>query len=57
VNALRQAAEDYLAVRRALGSRLPGYDRLLAGFAGCLEAAGAATVTTGLALARARLPG
>ena len=56
-NALRQAAEDYLAVRRALGSKLPGYDRLLAGFAAYLEAAGAATVTTELALAWARLPG
>ena len=57
MNALRQAAEDYLAVRRALGSKLPGYDRLLAGFAAYLEAAGAATVTTELALAWARLPG
>ena len=57
MNALLQAAGDYLAVRRALGSKLPGYDRLLAGFVAYLEAAGTTTVTTELALAWARLPG
>jgi integrase/recombinase XerD len=57
MSALRQAAEDYLAVRRALGSKLPGSDRLLAGLAAYLEAAAATTVTTELALAWARLPG
>jgi len=49
MSALHQAAEDYIMVRRALGSRLEGYPRLLAGFVACLEAAGATTVTTELA--------
>lgn len=57
MSALRQAASDYLAVRRALGSKLEGYPRLLDSFITYLEAAGAATVTTELALAWARLPG
>ncbi len=57
MSALHQAAEDYIMVRRALGSRLEGYPRLLAGFVACLEAAGATTVTTELAVLRARLPG
>jgi integrase len=56
-SALHQAAADYLKVRRALGSRLDGYDRLLAGFVACLQAAGATTVTTELAVSWARLPG
>jgi integrase len=55
--ALHQAATDYLKVRRALGSRLDGYDRLLASLVAYLEAAGAATVTTELAVCWARLPG
>jgi integrase/recombinase XerD len=57
MSALRQAASDYLAVRRALGSKLEGYPRLLDSFITYLEAAGAATVTTELAVAWARLPG
>jgi integrase len=44
-------------VRRALGSKLESHGRLLADFVAYLEAAGAATVTTELALAWAKLPG
>ena len=57
MSALRRAAGDYLTVRRALGSKLDGYPRLLDSFIAYLEAAGAATVTTELAVAWARLPG
>jgi hypothetical protein len=53
---IRQAIGDYLAVRRALGYKLEDHGWLLAGFASFLEAAGAATVTTRLALAWATLP-
>jgi integrase/recombinase XerD len=56
-SALHQAAGDYLKVRRALGSKLDGYDRLLASFVACLEAAGATTVTTELAISWATRPG
>lgn len=54
---LRQAAEDYLAVRRALGFKLNDYPWLLSGLVSYLEAAGAATVTAELAVDWARLPG
>jgi integrase/recombinase XerD len=54
---LRRAVEDYLMVRRALGAGLPGHDHLLGDFVAYLEAAGATTVTTELALAWAGLPG
>ena len=53
---IRQAVDDYLAVRRALGYKLEDHGWLLAGFASFLEAAGAATVTTRLALDWATLP-
>ncbi len=53
---LRQAAADYIAIRRALGFKLERHPRLLAQFAAYLEDAGAATVTTGLALAWATSP-
>jgi len=43
-------------VRRALGYKLEDHGWLLAGFASFMEAAGAATVTTSLALAWATLP-
>jgi len=48
---LRQALQDYLAVRRALGFKLARADQRLSGFIGYLEQAGARTVTTELALA------
>ena len=54
---LRQAARDYIAVRRALGSRLQRHPRLLENFIAYLEAAGATTITTELALSWATLPG
>ena len=54
---LHQAVEDYITVRRALGSKLERHPRLLENFAAYLEAAGARTVTTELALAWAWLPG
>ncbi|HEY5989065.1 MAG TPA: tyrosine-type recombinase/integrase [Streptosporangiaceae bacterium] len=53
---IRQAAGDYLAVRRALGYKLEDHGWLLADFASFLEAAGAAAVTTRLALDWATLP-
>ena len=54
---LRQAARDYITVRRALGSRLQRHPRLLENFVAYLEAAGATTITTELALSWATLPG
>ena len=56
MTAIREAIGDYLAVRRALGYKLEDHGWLLAGFASFLEAAGAATVTTRLALDWATLP-
>ncbi len=47
----RQAAIDYLAVRRALGFKLRGHDRLLVDFLDYLEDSDAATVTCAAALA------
>ena len=57
MSALRQAVEDYITLRRALGSKLERHPRLLESFAGYLEAAGATTITIELALSWARLPG
>jgi integrase/recombinase XerD len=57
MSALRQAAADYLAVRRSLGYKLARSEKLLGQFAGYLEQAGAATVTAEHALAWAVLPG
>jgi len=54
---LHQAVEDYITVRRALGSKLERHPKLLENFAAYLEAAGARTVTTELALSWAWLPG
>jgi integrase/recombinase XerD len=53
---IRQAIDDYLAVRRALGYKLEDHGWLLADFASFLDAAGAGTVTTSLALDWATLP-
>jgi integrase/recombinase XerD len=53
---IRQAIDDYLAVRRALGYKLEDHGWLLADFASFLEAAGTVTITTSLALAWATLP-
>jgi integrase len=57
VSDLHQAVEDYIAVRRALGSKLERRAQLLEDFVAYLQAAGATTVTTELALAWATLPG
>ena len=53
---LRDALEDYLALRRALGFRLAAPARLLGQFVGYLEARGASTITTADALEWAVLP-
>jgi integrase/recombinase XerD len=52
----RQAAAEYLAVRRALGFKLKGYDRLLEDFLDYLERCGATTVTVQAAAAWATGP-
>jgi integrase/recombinase XerD len=56
VSALRQAAEDYLQMRRALGYKLESHGQLLARFVSYLERAQAATVTIELAVAWATEP-
>jgi integrase/recombinase XerD len=48
--------DDYLRLRRALGFKLERDQRLLPQLVAYLEAAGAATITTELAIAWARLP-
>jgi integrase len=53
---LRDALEDYLMLRRALGFRLASAARLLGQFISYLEARGTSTVTTSDALAWATLP-
>src|SRR5438128_12589408 len=56
MSGLNQAVEDYLTTRRALGFKLGRHSRLLPHLVGYLEHAGAATVTTELALAWATQP-
>jgi len=51
---LAQAAEEYLAIRRALGFKLERHGRLLPDFVAFLEHAGASFVSTDLALGWAR---
>jgi integrase len=53
---LRQALDDYLAIRRALGFKLQRVGQMLPGFVTYMEQAGAATITTELALAWAKQP-
>ena len=57
MNPIRQAVDDYLALRRSLGFKLKDYPWMLHDFAAYLEAAGASTVTAELAVAWAQLPG
>ena len=45
MNELRQQATDYLHIRRALGFKLRGHDRLLEDFIDYLERAGSTTIT------------
>ena len=56
MSALSHAVEDYLSVRRALGYKLAENGRLLPDFVAYLEAAGASTVSTELAVAWATQP-
>jgi integrase/recombinase XerD len=53
---LREALADYLRLRRRLGFEMPQDGRLLEGFVGFVELAGAERITTELALTWARLP-
>ena len=55
MNELRQQATDYLHIRRALGFKLRGHDRLLEDFIDYLERAGSTTITAEAAVAWARL--
>jgi integrase len=56
VTPLREALAGYLQIRRRLGFAMPQDGRLLDGFAGFLEQAGADRITAELALGWARLP-
>ena len=53
---LHAAAGEYLAIRRALGFKLGGHDRLLEDFIAFLADAGAPTITHGAAVAWATRP-
>ena len=53
---LGRHAEDYLRLRRSLGYKLSSHNRLLAQFLDYLEAAGATSITTELAISFAQLP-
>lgn len=53
---LRQAAADYLAVRRALGFKLQGYDHMLEDFLDSLQGVAETTVTVQAAVAWATAP-
>ena len=56
MSGLRDALGDYLSLRRSLGFKLERPGQLLEDFTGYLDAAGAPTVTTELALAWATAP-
>jgi integrase len=56
MTALDRAVDDYLELRRSLGFKLERHGRLLADFVAYLEAAGAETVTTALAVSWASRP-
>jgi len=56
MNALREALSDYIAVRRALGSKLQGPAAELSHFLDFLEKDGATFITTELALCWAQQP-
>jgi hypothetical protein len=53
---LRRHAEDYLRLRRSLGFKLILHGPLLAQFVDYLDAAGATTLTTELAISFAQFP-
>lgn len=56
MSALRQALEQYLSTRQAVGFKLRGYHSRLSDFVTHLEQAGATTITSELALAWATKP-
>jgi integrase len=56
MSSLQARVDEYLRLRRALGFKLKEDERLLGQLAGYLDAAGATTVTTELAVRWARLP-
>lgn len=56
MNRLRRAAADYLAVRRALGFKLRGHDRLLNDFLDHLDRSATTTITVAAAVAWATAP-
>lgn len=56
MSGLQARVDEYLRLRRALGFKLKEEERLLGQFVDHLEAAGASTVTTELAVRWARLP-
>ena len=56
MNTMREEAAHYLMIRRALGFRLRGHDRLLEDFLVFLERTGGSTITTEAALAWATAP-
>jgi integrase/recombinase XerD len=56
MSGLQAHVDDYLRLRRALGFKLKEDERLLGQVVGYLEAAGAETVSTELAIGWARLP-
>ena len=57
MSALHDSLAEYLAVRRALGYRLEGTERLLGQFLDYLDANGADRITVERAVAWATLPG
>jgi integrase/recombinase XerD len=56
VSSLRRGLEDYLRIRRQLGFKLKGDQRLLENFVAFLEQAGVVRITTELAVMWAKLP-
>jgi len=57
MSALQEAVEDYVAVRRSLGFKLKDYPWLLGDLVAYVEAAGASTLTSELAVSWALRPG
>jgi hypothetical protein len=56
MSGLQTHVDDYLRLRRALGFKLKEDERVLRQLVGYLEAAGAETVSSELAIRWARLP-
>jgi integrase/recombinase XerD len=56
MSGLKEHVDDYLRLRRALGYKLERHGRLLPQLVAYLEAAGAGTITSELAISWARLP-